>query len=247
MIFPELGPHDILSASNNLFSIKGIMDDIVNTLFGKWTVIAPLGRNDKGERIYSCQCKCGILKDHALGTLKLGRTTQCKACSIRKRQQSLDLIGKTFGSWSVTGKTKNEIRNEWYYDCICKCGTTKKISGHHLKSGSTTKCHKCRVKTHGMSYTDTFKIWTGILRRCKNPNFKAYPRYGGRGISICDRWLVFQNFLQDMGKRPYGLQIDRIDNDGNYEPGNCRWVTPRENNANKGSKKIISLKKGEIR
>ena len=233
MIFPEVQPHDILSARSNFFSIRGVVDDIIKSLFGKWTVVASLGRNAKGERIYSCQCECGTFKEHALGTLRLKRTTQCKTCSTGERQKALDLIGKNFSSWTVTGKTKNDIRNEWYYDCICKCGTQKQIPGHHLKSGATTKCHKCRVKTHGMSYTDTFKIWTGILRRCTNPNFKGYKRYGGRGITVCDRWLKFENFLEDMGQRPGKLQIDRIDNDGDYEPGNCRWVTCKENCNNK--------------
>lgn len=84
-----------------------------------------------------------------------------------------------------------------------------------------------------MTYTSTHNIWRGILRRCTNKNFSHYKYYGGRGITICDRWLKFENFLQDMGEHVKGLQIDRINNDGNYEPGNCRWVTPKENNANR--------------
>lgn len=68
--------------------------------------------------------------------------------------------------------------------------------------------------------------------RCLNPKHKAFSDYGGRGITICDRWMVFENFLADMGERPDGMEIDRIDNDGNYEPGNCRWVTSAENKRN---------------
>ena len=93
-----------------------------------------------------------------------------------------------------------------------------------------------------MSYTSTFRIWTGILRRCNNSNFKHYKYYGGRGIKVCDRWLRFENFLSDMGIRPEGLQIDRINNDGNYEPSNCRWVTPSVNLTNRK----FSKKDGEI-
>ena len=86
-----------------------------------------------------------------------------------------------------------------------------------------------------MSYTSTYKIWRGILRRCTNKNFKHYKYYGGRGITICDRWLEFDNFLEDMGIRPDNLQIDRINNNGNYEPGNCRWVTAKVNNSNRNN------------
>ncbi len=234
MIFPEVQPHDILSARSNLFSIRGMMDDIIKSLFGKWTVVASLGRNAKGERIYSCQCECGTLKEHALGTLRLNRTTQCKTCSAAERQKGLDLTGKTFGSWTVVGKVKNESRNEWYYDCTCSCGSSRPIAGHQLKSGNTAGCNNCRKTTHGMTSSSTFRIWSGVLRRCQSPSFTGYKYYGGRGITVCDRWLKFENFLEDMGERPLGLQIDRIDNDGNYEPGNCRWVTPKENGANKG-------------
>ncbi len=92
---------------------------------------------------------------------------------------------------------------------------------------------------HGMCETSTYTIWRRMKVRCTKEDAKDFPRYGGRGISICERWLSFENFLEDMGVRPEGMQIDRINNDGNYEPSNCKWVTPRENSNNRRSSVFI--------
>lgn len=88
----------------------------------------------------------------------------------------------------------------------------------------------------GSSRTPTYRSWSSMKMRCVNPKAVDYARYGGRGISVCHRWLhSFQNFLADMGERPHGMQLDRIDNSGHYEPGNCRWVTKRDNARNRSS------------
>jgi hypothetical protein len=88
---------------------------------------------------------------------------------------------------------------------------------------------------HAIKYihTSTYNSWSGMLQRCLNPNNTRFRYYGGRGITVCQRWLIFENFLADMGERPAGLSIDRKDNDGNYELGNCRWATQSQQVANR--------------
>lgn len=94
-------------------------------------------------------------------------------------------------------------------------------------TGEKTSSYK-----HGWANTPTYRVWTSMLSRCRDVRNASYPRYGGRGIGVCERWAAFKNFLEDMGERPsLDHQIDRRDPDGNYEPSNCRWITRAENNA----------------
>ena len=142
-----------------------------------------------------------------------------------------DLSGNKYGLWTVLEKVLNKT-NRWRYICKCDCGTIRIVQPSDLKSGQSSRCDRCRATTHGQSNTNTYRIWQGMIYRCSNPNLRIYKYYGGRGITVCERWHEFENFLQDMGERPKGLSIDRINNDGNYEPGNCRWATTSEQASN---------------
>jgi hypothetical protein len=146
------------------------------------------------------------------------------------------------------GPVGQQGRSALFYNCVCDCGTTKVIRYDDLRSGRTLSC-RCLIKeksrTHGKSRTPIYKCWEAMLARTTNPNNTAYAQYAGRGISVCDRWSGpngFANFYQDMGQRPsLGHSIERINNDGNYEPGNCRWATQKEQCRNTRKNVLISF------
>lgn len=153
-----------------------------------------------------------------------------------------NLVGQKFGRLTVISFHGMENRNSTWL-CKCSCGNEIVVYGCHLKSGLTKSCgcynSECiggRRRTHGLTGTRLFNIWKGMKTRCFNPNSQAYKNYGGRGITICDEWKSdFQHFHDWAILHGYSdsLTIDRINNDGNYEPSNCRWATRKQQNSNR--------------
>jgi hypothetical protein len=144
----------------------------------------------------------------------------------------IELTGCIFGALKVlsyAGKAPDRGAMWWVQ---CECGTKKVVRAQALKSGATKTCGHTKER-HGHAYSTTYQAWAAMITRCTNRKQAGWSRYGGRGISVCEQWMKsFSTFLRDMGERPPGRSLDRIDNSGNYEPRNCRWATRAEQNRN---------------
>lgn len=162
-----------------------------------------------------------------------------KSQNLNIVMRSDELIGRRFGYWMVRASSNKRA----HAFCDCDCGNSVEVNIYNLLDGKTTSCG-CRVFcTHHLSRSREYKIWSNMKCRCFNPNTKSYNHYGARGITVCDRWVnSFQNFINDVGFSPTkNHSLDRINNDGNYEPGNCKWSTVSEQKCNTRSNRLITF------
>jgi hypothetical protein len=161
--------------------------------------------------------------------------------------RKLNLVGERFGRLVVLAEDDSVPSKNVRWRCLCDCGEEHSARGDALKRGHVLSCGclgptsevrlralRAAISTHGMSRTPTYTTWQAMLERCHNPKNPKYYMYGALGVKVCERWLSFENFLADMGVRPDGHTLDRHpDPHGDYEPGNCRWATPGEQQRNR--------------
>lgn len=168
-----------------------------------------------------------------------------------------DVIGEKFNRLTILKYSYTNNHKKKVYTCLCDCGNVRDVVYGSLSSGLTKSCgclkkEKSRINglknkdsgKHNMSNSTTYQSYADMKSRCYNQNHKKYDRYGGRGIKVCDRWLEsFENFYEDMGEKIKNCTLDRIDNDGDYKPDNCRWATITQQNINREKSDMWGIRK----
>lgn len=225
--------------------------DLAEQRFGRLTAIHYVDSDKNRNPRWRCRCDCGNEIVSIIGNLKKGNTKSCGCLrkenpikyGYHRRGAEYDLTGRSFGRLCVIrfNHTENGYR---YWLCQCECKKQVFVTSNNLRNGTTRSCGCLRDEIkfkHGhnrvKNKSRTYQSWDNMIQRCTNPYASKYEYYGGRGIKVCDRWKEdFRNFLEDMGERPKGMTLDRINVNGDYLLENCRWTTPKEQVRNRRRK-----------
>lgn len=223
--------------------------DLTGQKFGEWLVLKRLGSNKYKTPMWECQCSCGVIRNHQASNLLSGSSTSC-GCAKQYRDDS----GQKFGRLTILSKIQAKDSDYSRYVCLCDCGNYITPIASNIVRGLTTSCgchakalkverNKVRMTTHGKSRSKVYRTYQGMIERCYNPNVVNYHMYGGRGITVCDRWLEsFENFYEDMGDPPSdNLSIDRVFNALGYSKDNCKWSTSKEQTWNTRANRLVTF------
>lgn len=233
----------------------GKVNNLAKRVFGRLTVLQEVARSASRNAIYKCRCECGTLTDVRDTDLRSGGTQSC-GCG-----RGLNLKGKTFGRLTAqTVVSKTRLRKIWR--CSCTCGNTTDVLSTRLKNENTQSCgclaretaaalcrnnellHKRRIEcstTHGQSRTREHACWNQMLQRCTNPKVRGWKNYGGANppIQVCERWMTFEKFFNDLGAKPEGTTLGRACDLANYEPEGAFWQTDAEQSLAKRNKRAL--------
>ncbi len=228
--------------------------DLTGQRFGRLVVISRAPSDTPGAR-FVCRCDCGTEKIVSSAHLRSGSQRSCGcyrleilSCSALRQPQWQPIeTGTRFGRWTALENGHRSVNGRAGWLCRCDCGQEKAIASSTLWNGDSTSCgcYRREVLKRGQDFTRhghssghttsrTYRSWMSMKARCYRPSHENYKHYGGRGITVCDRWRdSFADFLADLGERPAGQTLDRIDNAKGYELGNVRWATPHQQNLNR--------------
>jgi hypothetical protein len=220
--------------------------DLTGQTFGRLTVIER--DSSRNGTYFLCQCTCGNLKSIKSNDLKRGSTLSCSCLrSETSKNKSIDLTNHTYNRITVVSLDHRK-KNKLYWLCRCECGNNLIIDSSHLRSSHTKSCGCYKLETtilrtekHRMCKSPEYYSWGAIKNRCLNKKNPAYCNYGGRGITMFTDWIdSFESFFSYVGNRPSSKHsIDRIENNGNYEPGNVKWSTKKEQANNRRSSQFF--------
>lgn len=207
--------------------------DLTGQRIGQIEVISLLPMKQDKCRLWFCFCHaCERYRIKKAGSLS---SKNIKACGCA-RPGVVNLCGRRFGRLIVIERAENDSFGSSKWLCQCSCGNQIIANAGNLRNTHTTSCGCYRLErnrtgniTHGKTGSRIYQSWASMISRCFNEKNLHYKDYGGRGITVCARWRKsFQSFLEDMGERPESMSLDRTNNDGNYEPGNCQWATAKQ-------------------